>query len=144
MSCFPNNTQHCYTNQFLFSYNVDCITSICSVSVCILVSSPLPLQNHRLDAIYYYMRSLLAKNPFKSAHDSLVGLFEDTSVKVRQSIPTNHIESYPRVNKKFYFSFLFSQGQKAGGGGAQVKGQSQESSCQEATKMQTQSEVSSQ
>ena len=28
------------------------------------------------------MRSLRAKNPFKSAHDSLVGLFEDTATKV--------------------------------------------------------------
>ena len=41
-----------------------------------------PLQQRRLDAVYFYMRSLMAKNPFLSAHDSLVGLFEETSRKV--------------------------------------------------------------
>ena len=28
----------------------------------------------------------MAKNPFKSAHDSLVGLFEDTSTKVAYNL----------------------------------------------------------
>lgn len=57
-------------------------------------------QNHRLDAIYYYMRSLMAKNPFKSAHDSLVGLFEDTATKVRGMIKhASLISIYAYINR---------------------------------------------
>ena len=39
-------------------------------------------QHRRLDAVYYYLRSLFAKTPVQSAHDSLVGLFEESSRKV--------------------------------------------------------------
>ncbi|KAL5463785.1 hypothetical protein EMCRGX_G032719 [Ephydatia muelleri] len=38
----------------------------------------------RLDAVYFYMRSLAAKNQWLSAHDSLVGIFEDTCRKAKK------------------------------------------------------------
>ena len=52
-----------------------------SCSLCIV-----HIQHVRLDAVYYYMRSLMAKVPFQSAHDSLIGIFEDTSRKVSLDI----------------------------------------------------------
>ena len=40
------------------------------------------LQHRRLDAVYYYIRSLTASNPFLSAKESLAALFDETSKKV--------------------------------------------------------------
>ena len=40
------------------------------------------VQHRRLDAVYYYMRSLFAKSPVQSAHDNLIGLFEESNRKV--------------------------------------------------------------
>ncbi|XP_050536614.1 telomerase-binding protein EST1A-like isoform X2 [Daktulosphaira vitifoliae] len=34
-------------------------------------------EKRKLDAVYYYMRSLMASNPFQSAKDSLLSLFEE-------------------------------------------------------------------
>lgn len=39
-------------------------------------------EKRKLDAVYYYMRSLMASNPFQSAKDSLLSLFEDYRKKV--------------------------------------------------------------
>ena len=39
-------------------------------------------QHRRLDAVYYYIRSLTASNPFLSAKESLAALFDETSKKV--------------------------------------------------------------
>ena len=43
------------------------------------------LQHRRLDAVYYYMRSLATVPPFQSAYDSLVAIFAETGQKV--SVP---------------------------------------------------------
>jgi len=39
-------------------------------------------EKRKLDAVYYYMRSLMASNPFQSAKDSLLSLFEEYRRKV--------------------------------------------------------------
>lgn len=36
----------------------------------------------KLDAVYYYMRSLAASNPILTAKESLMSLFEETKRKV--------------------------------------------------------------
>lgn len=43
----------------------------------------LPFQRRKLDAVYYYMRSLMASNPFHSARESLITLFDENRKKVR-------------------------------------------------------------
>jgi len=40
------------------------------------------LQRRKLDAVYYYMRSLAASNPIRTAKESLMSLFEETKRKV--------------------------------------------------------------
>ena len=40
------------------------------------------LQKHKLDAVYYYMRSLAASNPFITARESLMSLFNEARKKV--------------------------------------------------------------
>lgn len=44
------------------------------------------LQRRKLDAVYYYMRSLMASNPFLSAKDSLITLFDENRKKVSTSV----------------------------------------------------------
>ena len=39
-------------------------------------------QNRRLDAVYYYMRSLAASNPFLTARDNLLTIFDEVRKKV--------------------------------------------------------------
>lgn len=39
-------------------------------------------QRRKLDAVYLYMRSLMASNPFHSAKESLVSLFDENRKKV--------------------------------------------------------------
>lgn len=39
-------------------------------------------QRRKLDAVYYYMRSLAASNPILTAKESLMSLFEETKRKV--------------------------------------------------------------
>ena len=43
---------------------------------------PLLVQQRRLDAVYYYIRSLTAGTPFLGARESLLGLLHDTGSKV--------------------------------------------------------------
>lgn len=40
------------------------------------------LQKRKLDAVYYYMRSLAASNPILTAKESLMSLFEEVKRKV--------------------------------------------------------------
>lgn len=40
------------------------------------------LQKRKLDAVYYYMRSLAASNPILTAKESLMSLFEEAKRKV--------------------------------------------------------------
>jgi hypothetical protein len=44
------------------------------------------LQKHKLDAIYYYVRSLATGNPVVTARESMATLFEETNKKVRYNI----------------------------------------------------------
>jgi len=44
------------------------------------------LQKHKLDAVYFYMRSLAASNPFLTARESLVALFNEVRKKVGASL----------------------------------------------------------
>lgn len=43
------------------------------------------LQKRKLDAVYYYMRSLAASNPILTAKESLMSLFEEAKRKVRHT-----------------------------------------------------------
>lgn len=43
------------------------------------------LQKRKLDAVYYYMRSLAASNPILTAKESLMSLFEEAKRKVRNT-----------------------------------------------------------
>jgi len=40
------------------------------------------LQRRKLDAVYFYMRSLAASNPFLTARESLMSLFDEARKKV--------------------------------------------------------------
>lgn len=39
-------------------------------------------QKRKIDAVYFYMRSLMSSNPFLSAKESLVALFDEIRKKV--------------------------------------------------------------
>lgn len=39
-------------------------------------------QKRKLDAVYYYMRSLAASNPFSTARENLIGIFDEVRKKV--------------------------------------------------------------
>lgn len=40
------------------------------------------MQKRKIDAVYFYMRSLMSSNPFESARESLMDLFNETKKKV--------------------------------------------------------------
>lgn len=40
------------------------------------------LQKRKIDAVYFYMRSLMSSNPFNPAKESLVALFDEIRKKV--------------------------------------------------------------
>ena len=48
------------------------------------------LQSRKVDAVYYYVRSLAASNPFLTARESLMQLFEDAAKKVAIYISKFH------------------------------------------------------
>jgi protein SMG6 len=39
-------------------------------------------QKRKIDAVYFYMRSLMSSNPFNPAKESLVALFDEIRKKV--------------------------------------------------------------
>lgn len=57
------------------------------------------LQRKKFDAVYYYMRSLMASNPFFTARDSLLALFDENRKKVSAEI---------FASRTFVFIFLLS------------------------------------
>ena len=54
-------------------------------------------QNRRLDAVYYYMRSLAASNPFLTARENLLAIFDEVRRKV----------SHLLFGQLFYLTFVF-------------------------------------
>lgn len=54
------------------------------LGVCYSECTLVCLQRRKLDAVYYYMRSLAASNPILTAKESLMSLFEETKRKVRR------------------------------------------------------------
>lgn len=44
------------------------------------------LQRHKLDATFFYVRSLAVKSPISSAKEALLGLYDDIAKKVRCSV----------------------------------------------------------
>lgn len=44
------------------------------------------IKRKKLDAVYYYMRSLMASNPFPSARESLITMFDENRKKVNKKI----------------------------------------------------------
>ncbi|XP_043910311.1 telomerase-binding protein EST1A [Protopterus annectens] len=56
----------------------------------------------KLDAVYYYMRSLAASNPILTAKESLMSLFEETKRKAEQSEPRKEsdVDSSPSPRGK--------------------------------------------
>lgn len=68
-------------------FSLSLFFSLCvSLSLCLsLCVNPPPVtlhQKRKLDAVYYYMRSLAASNPILTAKESLMGLFEEAKRKV--------------------------------------------------------------
>uniref|UniRef100_A0A667HIG5 Telomerase-binding protein EST1A n=1 Tax=Lynx canadensis TaxID=61383 RepID=A0A667HIG5_LYNCA len=55
-------------------------------------SKPLRKTRRKLDAVYYYMRSLAASNPILTAKESLMSLFEETKRKAEQMEKKQHEE----------------------------------------------------
>ncbi|XP_048648848.1 telomerase-binding protein EST1A isoform X2 [Marmota marmota marmota] len=55
-------------------------------------SKPLRKMRRKLDAVYYYMRSLAASNPILTAKESLMSLFEETKRKAEQMEKKQHEE----------------------------------------------------
>ncbi|KAM9597887.1 telomerase-binding protein EST1A isoform 2-T2 [Trichechus inunguis] len=55
-------------------------------------SKPLHKTRRKLDAVYYYMRSLAASNPILTAKESLMSLFEETKRKAEQMEKKQHEE----------------------------------------------------
>ncbi|XP_073171455.1 telomerase-binding protein EST1A isoform X3 [Lepidochelys kempii] len=53
-------------------------------------SKPLRKMRRKLDAVYYYMRSLAASNPILTAKESLMSLFEETKRKAEQMEQKQH------------------------------------------------------
>lgn len=51
-----------------------------------LFLTSLNLQKRKLDAVYYYMRSLASSNPILTAKESLMSLFEEAKRKVGHSL----------------------------------------------------------
>lgn len=45
-------------------------------------------QKRKMDAVYYYMRSLAASNPILTAKESLMSLFEEAKRKVGHTLNT--------------------------------------------------------
>ena len=50
------------------------------------IPRPRMLQRKKFDAVYYYMRSLMASNPFFTARDSLLALFDENRKKVNAEL----------------------------------------------------------
>lgn len=61
----------------------NCVLNVCVLPLLIYVFSISNLQKRKLDAVYYYMRSLAASNPILTAKESLMSLFEEAKRKVR-------------------------------------------------------------
>jgi hypothetical protein len=53
-----------------------------------------------LDAVYYYYRSLWVRNTFLSAHDNLVGLFDETSRKAQEDESIKNATANPTNKRK--------------------------------------------
>uniref|UniRef100_A0A674C7F7 Telomerase-binding protein EST1A n=1 Tax=Salmo trutta TaxID=8032 RepID=A0A674C7F7_SALTR len=78
----------------------------------------------KLDAVYYYMRSLAASNPILTAKESLMSLFEETKRKVEHThtlatyTPITYYLTHQcsvapvclQLNKRFILSFLHAHG----------------------------------
>lgn len=68
-------------------YNQLAILALYTVSACIftpwfhLPNSAFCFQRRKLDAVYYYIRSLAASNPFLTARESLMSLFDEARRK---------------------------------------------------------------
>lgn len=62
------------------------------------------MQKHKLDAIYYYVRSLATGNPVVTARESMATLFEETNKKVRYNIAycsaSTQFVNYLRVTRR--------------------------------------------
>ena len=72
-------------------YNQLAILALYAVSFCLSWASSVFLtcscpQRRKLDAVYLYMRSLMASNPFQSARESLVSLFDENRKKVSAGV----------------------------------------------------------
>ncbi|XP_055709469.1 telomerase-binding protein EST1A isoform X2 [Phlebotomus papatasi] len=54
----------------------------------------------KVDAVYYYMRSLMSSNPFKSARESLLALFDETRKKYENSQKKREEKNRLRLKEK--------------------------------------------
>ncbi|KAL5017254.1 hypothetical protein ScPMuIL_006843 [Solemya velum] len=53
----------------------------------------------KLDAVYYYMRSLAASNPFLTARESLMSLFDEATKKARTASERKRLDEKQRMQK---------------------------------------------
>lgn len=82
-----NNANFKNNNRLLWPYyyfNLKLIKLLCLLNFIFLTPDHIfPfLQKRKIDAVYFYMRSLMSSNPFQSARESLIALFDETRKKV--------------------------------------------------------------
>lgn len=67
------------------------IACVNELNMCFMFDLHLPSyqQRRKLDAVYFYMRSLAASNPFITARESLMTLFEEVRKKVNKDFIEN-------------------------------------------------------
>lgn len=70
-------------------YNQLAVLAVCAVSFTLqnlIKIRKYLLQRRKLDAVYYYMRSLMSSNPVTSAKEHLVSLFDENKKKVSTTL----------------------------------------------------------
>ncbi len=60
----------------------------------------------KLDAVYYYCRSLMTVNVFQSAKESLLGIFEDTKRKVRDVLTLKAPREKKSELRRYFIQYL--------------------------------------
>ena len=77
---------------------IDWETVVCLYVQCVMLC----LQKHKLDAVYYYMRSLSATNPFLSAREGLNQLFDEARKKVSLIVPHKKEDKFMDLPSKLF------------------------------------------
>lgn len=91
-----------------WSVRIYLVSILLSATFLFLLSSHLShSQKRKLDAVYYYMRSLAASNPILTAKESLMSLFEEAKRKVRLTLLSL---TFARIFILFFLGLKVCQG----------------------------------